>query len=183
MRLPSVGRVLITGPSNVGKTRLTAEALAEWVERRGARGVAILEFAPEIERNGVLLGGRLSRFTDLPGDAWIGVLDAHAPRTEGETDEEARELARENAVQAMDVIEAMPSSAAIFVNDATIPFQHEVGDIEALLAACEGADLVVMNAFSGEELGENDPISRREREARTRLEEWADAHERLGNSG
>lgn len=178
-RLPASGRVLLTGPSNAGKTRLTARALERWVREHGGEDVAVLEFAPEIERDGVLLGGRLSRFTGLPEEAWVGTLDANAPRAESETEEEARELARENARGGTELIEAMPSSRAVFVNDATIPLQ-DAGDVEALLAACEGAELVVMNAFSGNELGTDDPISRREREARAKLVEWAGVHERLG---
>lgn len=179
MSLPTSGRVLITGPSNVGKTRLTARALAGWVEDRGAEGVTILDFAPEVERDGVLLGGRLDRFLDVPDGAWVGVLDARAPRAESESEAEARELARKNARGGMDLVESLPPSRAVFVNDATIPLQHEAGDVEALLAACADAELVVMNAFSGEELGIDDPISRREREARERLIEWADTHEEL----
>ncbi len=179
MSLPSAGRVLLTGPSNVGKTRHTARSLAEWVEARGAEGVAILDFPPEVEREGVLLGGQLSRFIDLPEGAWTGVLDARAPRAEGKTDEKACELARENAREGMELVESMPSSTAAFANDTRIPFQYEAGEIEALLAACVGAELVVMNAFSGSELGIADPISRREREARRELEAWADTHERL----
>lgn len=179
MSLPTTGRVLITGPSNAGKTRLTARALAGWIETRGADGVAILDFAPELERDGGLLGGRLDRFVDVPEGAWVGVLDAHAPRAEGTTEKGVHELARENARGGTDLVESLPASRAVFVNDATIPFQHEAGDVEALLAACENAGLVVMNAFSGEELGTDDPISRREREARERLIEWADTHEEL----
>ncbi|MDL5360889.1 hypothetical protein [Halalkalicoccus sp. NIPERK01] len=179
MTLPTSGRVLLTGPSNVGKTRLTAGALAAWVEEHGAENVAVLEFAPEVERDGVLLGGRLDRFTDLPDRAWVGVLDAYAPRAAGDTETEALDLARENARNGMKLVESMPPSRAVFVNDATIPFQHETGDVEALLAACEDSEFVVMNAFSGDELGIDDPISRRERAARRRLAEWADTHERL----
>jgi hypothetical protein len=179
MTLPTSGRLLVTGPSNAGKTRLTARALAAWVEEHGPEGVAILEFAPEIERDGVLLGGRLDRFTDLPDRAWTGVLDAHAPRAGGTTSVETRELARENARNGMTLVESMPPSHAVFVNDATIPFQHEVGDLTALLAACEDSEFVAMNAFSGSDLGTEDPISRRERAARRRLVEWVDTHERL----
>lgn len=181
-RLPLSGRILITGPSNAGKTRLTARVLERWVEEHEAGGVALLEFAPEIERGDLLLGGRLSRFTDLPDDVWVGTLDARAPRAEGTSEVETRELARENARGGRDLIESMPSARVVFVNDATIPFQHAV-DVGTLLAACEDADLVVMNAFAGDELGTDDPISRREREARARLVEWADVHERLGEDG
>ncbi len=171
--------MLLTGPSNVGKTRLTARTLERWIGAHDAEGVVILDFAPEIERDGVLLGGRLSRFVDIPETAWIGALDAHAPRAEGETPTEARRLARENAERARVLIEEAPEAEAVFVNDATIPFQHEGSDVEALLAACADAELVVMNAFSGQELGTNDPISRRERKARERLIEWAGTHETL----
>lgn len=177
--LPLRGRVLLTGPSNVGKTRLTARTLERWIDARGAEGVVIFDFAPEIERDGILLGGRLSRFVDIPEAAWTGVLDAHAPRAEGETPAEERRLARENAERAMALIEETPAMDAAFVNDATIPFQHEAGDVEALLAACTDAERVVMNAFSSQELGTDDPISRRERKVRERLVEWADIHETL----
>lgn len=177
--LPLEGRVLVTGPSNVGKTRLTARALERWVATHGAEEVVILDFAPEVERDGVLVGGRLSRFTDLPEAAWVGVLDAHAPRLGGETAAETRRLARENAERSMALIESVPEMEAAFVNDATIPFQHETGDLDALLAACEDANLVVMNAVADEMLGTDDPISRREREARRRLIGWAETHERL----
>lgn len=179
IELPLRGRVLLTGPSNVGKTRLTARALERWIDARGAEGVVVLDFAPEIERDGILLGGRLSRFVDLPAAAWVGTLDAHAPRAEGETPAEASRLARENAERAMALIEETPAMEAAFVNDATIPLQHEAGDVEALLSVCADAELVVMNAFSGEELGTDDPISRREREVRERLIEWVDTHETL----
>ncbi|ADJ15232.1 hypothetical protein [Halalkalicoccus jeotgali] len=178
MTLPTSGRILLTGPSNVGKTRQTARALAAWVEEHGAEGVAILEFAPQLEREGVLLGGRLDRFIHLPERAWTGILDARAPRAEGDTEAKALALARANAREGIQLIESMPPSRAVFVNDATIPFQH-AGDVEALLVACEGAEFVVMNAFAGEELGTDDLISRREREARRRLADWADTHEEL----
>lgn len=177
--LPLRGRVLLTGPSNVGKTRLTARTLERWIDARDAEGVVILDFAPEIERDGILLGGRLSRFVDLPAAAWVGALDAHAPRAEGETPAEERRLARENAERARVLIEEAPEAEAVFVNDATIPFQHEGGNVEALLAACTDAELVVMNAFSIQELGTDDPISRRERKVRERLIRWADVHETL----
>lgn len=179
MRVPTSGRVLLTGPSNVGKTRLTARAFAAWVEEHGPDDVAILDFAPEIEREGILLGGRLDRFLDVPDRAWAGILDAHAPRAASDTEKEALDLARENAVNGMKLVEALPPSRAVFVNDATIPFQHETGDVEAMLSACEDSEFVVINAFSGNELGTEDPISRREREARRRLAEWADIHETL----
>jgi len=73
------GTTLITGPSNAGKTRLTARALDSWVERHGTSGVVVFEFGPEFEHERRLLGGRLSRFGALPDGVWQGVLDAHAP--------------------------------------------------------------------------------------------------------
>ncbi len=179
--LPTRGRILITGPSNSGKTYLTARALENWVDGQGDDSVAVLDFAPELKRDGVVLGGRLERETDLPPAAWVGVLDAHAPRSEGETLEASRELARENAQRANRLFEGMPAAPkAVFVNDATIPFQHEAGTLETLCARCESAELVVINAFESDELGTDDPISRRERRVLEQLDQWADRRIRLG---
>ena len=172
---PLSGSTLITGPSNTGKTRLSYRALTTWVEREGADGVVVLEFAPELERDGRVLGGRLDRFGPLPEDIWVGVVDAHAPRAEGKTDEASVELARENAERAAAVLaEAPESPSAVFVNDATIPFQHESGDLEALTDYCNRAHYAVLNAFESDELGTDDPVSRQERAALARLKAWAD---------
>jgi len=180
--LPTRGRILITGPANAGKTYQTARAIENWVDRHGADGVVVLDFAPELERDGAVLGGRLERETDLPPEAWTGVLEAHAPRSQGETLEESRELARENARRATQLFSRMPSAPkAVFVNDATIPFQHETGTLETLCARCESADLVVVNAFESDELGTDDPISLRERKVLEQLNRWAER--RIGLDG
>ncbi|GAB3040372.1 hypothetical protein [Natronobiforma cellulositropha] len=180
-RIPETGRVLVTGPSNVGKTRLTARALERWLATRGPDGVAVLEFAPELERDGRLLGGRLERFTEYPPAVWAGVLEAHAPRAAAATATEAQALARENARRATAILESVPADpAAVFVNDATIPFQHGSAEPSALLARCADADLVVANAFESDELGVDDPLSRRERRVLETLSAWADVHVRLG---
>jgi hypothetical protein len=166
--------LLILGPANVGKTRLTARALAAWIEREGPRGVVVLDFAPELRREGRLLGGRLDRFTDIPGDAWRGVIEARAPRAEGEDDGAALELARDNAARGRRVLEAAPPDpSAVFVNDATIPFQ--AGDDPGTLTEyCGESETAVLNAFSGEELGVADPVSRNERSALEKLRTWDD---------
>ncbi len=178
--LPTSGRILITGPSNSGKTYLTARAIEDWVDQHGTDGVAILDFAPELERDGAVLGGRLEREIALPSGAWVGVLEAHAPRSEGKTLEAARELARENARRATQLLEEMPRNPrAVFVNDATIPFQHEAGTLETLCARCESAELVVVNAFESDELGTDDPISKRERAVLEQLDRWAERRIRL----
>lgn len=172
---PLSGSTLVTGPSNAGKTRLTYRALGEWVGRNGADGVVVLEFAPELEREGRILGGRLDRFGPLPGDAWVGVLDAHAPRAQGATEEESVELARENAERAARILEAAPDDpVAVFVNDATIALQHGSGDVGRLTAYCDRAECAVLNAFESDELGTDDPVSRRERAALAALHDWAD---------
>ena len=171
---PLSGSTLILGPSQVGKTRLTAAALDAWVADHGADGVVVLEFAPELELNGELLGGRLDRFTTVPDEAWHGVLDAHAPRAEGATDEERVALARDNAAGASEIIDAAPAPRAVFVNDATIPLQHESVQPERLTAYCDRAGCAVLNAFDSDELGTDDPVSRRERSALATLEAWAD---------
>lgn len=51
--------------------------------------------------------------------------------------------------------------AAVFANDATIPFQHERGDPDRLADYCEGAT-TVLNAFESDELGTSDAVSRAE---------------------
>lgn len=173
--LPRSGTVLITGPSNVGKTRLTARALERWVRENGASGVVVLDFAPELHRDGRLLGGRLGRFTEVPDDAWTGVIDAHAPRAESDDERVAVERARENADNAATLFSAAPSDPrAVFVNDATIPFQHESGSVDALLTYCDRASVAVLNAFESDELGDEDRVSRQERATLRALRARAD---------
>ncbi|MCG1004767.1 MULTISPECIES: hypothetical protein [Halobacterium] len=173
--VPLEGSTLLVGPSQAGKTRRTARALDAWTDRHGAAGVVVLEFAPEVERDGALLGGRLDRFTPVPDDAWHGVLDAHAPRTAGETDAEAAALAADNADRATRLLDAAPDDpAAVFVNDATIPLQADVIAPRRLATYCEQARCAVLNAYDGESLGTDDPVSRREREALAALRAWAD---------
>lgn len=173
--VPLAGSTLVTGPSNVGKTRLTAGALASWLERHGPDGVVVFDFAPIVERDGRVLGGRLTRFFDVPDDVWYGILDAHAPRADSDDAAGALTLARENAEGAAAILAAAPPDpSAVFANDATIPFQHGAGDLEGFLAYCDRADCAVLNAFDSDELGTDDPVSRRERTSLARLRGWAD---------
>jgi hypothetical protein len=196
--VPPAGTTLLVGPSNVGKTTRTARALDAWVAARGARDVVVLDFGPELERDGRLLGGRLERFTDVLDDAdpisadghttvrrsteglWHGVLDAHAPRAEGATAAEAVTLARENARRAARLLDRAPSTPrAVFVNDATIALQHPTGDADRLLSYCGRADAAVVNAFESDELGTDDRVSRQERRALDALASGADRIVRL----
>ena len=172
--VPLSGMTLLVGPSGVGKTRRTAHALDAWLDRHGTEGVVVLEFAPEVERDGRLLGGRLDRFTTVPDEVWHGVLDAHAPRADAADEREAVKLARENAVRAERLVKAAPDPRALFVNDATIPLQHEAGDPSRLTDIADRADCAVLNAFESDELGTENPISRREREMLAHLRSWAD---------
>jgi hypothetical protein len=168
-----VGTTLLTGPSNTGKTRLTARAIETWVTDCGPAGVAVLDFAPEIERDGRLLGGRLSRFTTVPSGAWYGVLKAHAPRAEGESDATVHELAATNSENAVRLLDAAPADpTVVFVNDATIPFQS--GDLAPcrLTEYCDRAEVAVLNAFESDELGTNHSVSRHERDALDVLKGW-----------
>jgi hypothetical protein len=174
--VPATGRTVLTGPSNAGKTRRTAAALREYIDRYGRGGVVVLDFAPTVVRDGAVLGGRLDRF-DVPRVAWTGTLVAHAPRAESGGDpERALELARANGRNAERLFDAAPPARAVFINDATIPFQA-TGDPSPLDAACGGASLVVANAFDGD-LGEG-PVSDAERTALDRLTEWVDRRVRL----
>jgi GTPase SAR1 family protein len=172
--IPLEGSTLVVGPSNAGKTRLTAQALDRWIDRRGPAGVIVLEFAPELERDGTVLGGRLTRFTTVPDGAFHGVLQAYAPRAESD-DRPSLALARENAERAFRVLAAAPDDpVAVFVNDATIPLQADADRADALTDYCDRASVAVCNAFESDDLGVEDPVSRNERAALARLRNWAD---------
>jgi hypothetical protein len=177
---PLAGSTLIVGPSNVGKTRLTAAALTAWLDREGTGGVVVFEFAPEVERDGRVLGGRLDRFMAVPRGVWHGVLDAHAPRTTAATDDEALALAADNASRAAELFDAAPADPrAVFVNDVTIPFGTPDADPARLLDYCAGAEVAVLNALESDELGTDDPVSRAEREALAALRSGVDRVRRL----
>jgi len=172
---PLSGSTLVTGPSNAGKTRTTAAALDAWLDREGTEGVVVLDFAPEVERDGTILGGRLDRFITVPETVWVGRIDASAPRAGSETDEQAVALARENTCRAEREMDRLPPNPrAVFVNDATIPFQHDSAAVSRLTGYCDGADVAVLNAFDSDELGVDNPVSRAERDALDRLRRWAD---------
>jgi hypothetical protein len=178
---PLSGTTLVVGPSDAGKTHLTAEALDEWVAREGPAGVVVLEFGPEVERDGTVLGGRLDRFTTPPPGAWHGVLDAHAPRATADTEAKAVELAADNARRATRLFDAAPADPrAVFVNDATIPFQHPGGDPDRLLDYCRRAEMAVLNALSGDALAGDDAVSRVERETLAAFRDGVDRVVELG---
>ncbi|WP_181685951.1 hypothetical protein [Halorhabdus salina] len=172
--VPLSGTTLLAGPSQTGKTRRTAQTLDAWLDRHGSEDVVVFEFAPEVERDGRLLGGRLDQFTTVPDDVWHGVLDAHAPRTDASTEAEAIALARDNAERAGTILDAAPKPEALFVNDATIPFQHERGEVSALLDHVADATCAVLNAFESDELGTENPVSRRERAVLKTLRDQVD---------
>jgi hypothetical protein len=167
------GTTLLTGPSNVGKTRLTARAMDVWIADCGPTGIAVLDFAPEVERNGRLLGGRLSQFRTVPCGVWYGILKAHAPRTEGESDTAIHELATVNSENAARLLDAAPTEpTAVFVNDATIPFQSGELAPRHLTDYCDRAEVAVLNAFESDELGMDDRVSRHEQDTLDVLQTW-----------
>jgi hypothetical protein len=173
--VPLTGTTLVVGPSNVGKTRLTARALTAWLEREGTDGVVVLEFAPEVERDGRILGGRLDRFGTPPADVWRGVLDAHAPRATAGSEGEAVDLAADNARRAGELFDRVPADPrAVFVNDATIPFQTPESDPSRLLDYCDRSETAVLNALSGDAIAGDDPVSRAERRTLSTLRQRAD---------
>ncbi|EMA07699.1 hypothetical protein SAMN05443574_106102 [Haloarcula vallismortis] len=175
VEFPLSGSTLVTGPSNAGKTRTTAAAIDAWLDREGTAGVVVLDFAPELERDGTVLGGRLDRFITVPETVWAGRIDASAPRAESGTDEQAVALAQENARLAQREMDRLPPNPrAVFVNDATIPFQYDSVAVCRLTEYCDGADVAVLNAFDSDELGLDNPVSRTERDAVDRLRAWAD---------
>jgi len=172
--VPLFGATLVVGPSNVGKTRLTARSLDEWVAEHGPEGCVVLDFAPMVERDGETLGGPLTQFTTVPDEATHGVVDAHAPRAEGADNAEALALAEANATAAAEHVEAAPADPrAVFVNDATIALQADPA-VERLTGYCDRADCAVLNAFESDELGVDSPVSSNEREALDTLRAWAD---------
>lgn len=178
---PLSGTTLVVGPSNAGKTRLTARALDAWVAARGTEGVVVFDFAPVVERDGRVLGGRLTRFTTPPDGAWYGVLDAHASRADSDDETGATRLAADNAARAATLFDsAPPTPTAVFVNDATIPFQHSSGNLSRFLDYCDSAAVVVCNAFESDALGVDDAVSREEQRTLERLKRWADRTAALG---
>lgn len=172
---PLDGGTLILGPSNAGKTRLTAQALELWLADHGPEGVVVFEFGPELRHGGRVLGGRLDRFVTVPDRCWHGVVETHAPRAEGPSTEATVGLARDNARRAADLLTEAPADPeAVFVNDATIPFQHPWGDPTRLTTYCDSARCAVMNAFDSDELGTDDPVSRAEAAVLDTFKSWAD---------
>lgn len=172
---PLDGSMLVVGPSNAGKTRLTARALDAWVAAYGPDGVVAVDFAPVLVRDGRTLGGRLTQFTDVPDESWYGVLDAHAPRAESDDEASAASLATDNAERAATLLREAPSDpTAVFVNDATIPFQSPTSSVSPSLLTtyCDAADVAVLNAFESDELGVDDAVSRAERRALAELKSW-----------
>lgn len=172
---PLEGTTLVVGPSNVGKTRLTARALEEWVTERGPAGCVVLDFAPTVERDGKTLGGHLTQFTTIPEGVYYGEVDAHAPRSEGETDADALALAKANATACtMRLDDAPPDPRAIFVNDATIAVQADTAMTGRLTDYCDRAEAAVLNAFESDELGVENPVSRNELAGLEALRSWTD---------
>ncbi|MFW6447999.1 MAG: hypothetical protein ACOC0X_00500 [Halobacteriota archaeon] len=175
MTVPLSGRTAIVGPSGIGKTRLTARAFEAWVDRFGAAGTVALDFGPEVDVDGRTVGRRLDRFVPIPAEAWYGVLDAHGPRTEGSTPVAVAALARENAAGAERLLDAAPASpAAVFVNDVTIAAHHDRRVFERVLEYAALARCAVVNGYDGQDLGDDDPLTRRERVAIDHLIGWAD---------
>ncbi|MBX0287368.1 hypothetical protein EGH22_13610 [Halomicroarcula sp. F28] len=175
LSVPLYGTTLVVGPSNVGKTQLTARTLDSWVDEHGPEGIVVLDFAPTVERDGKILGGPLTQFTTVPDGAYHGVVDAHAPRSEGTDDAETLALAVTNADNAAAMLDAAPADpAAVFVNDATIALQSDRALTERLTDYCDRADCAVLNAFESDELGVENPVSENERAALAALRAWAD---------
>lgn len=182
--IPLAGTTLITGPSNTGKTRLTAPALDAWISRHGPDDVVVFEFGPEVRCNGRVFGRWLTQFTEIPNGAWQGVLDAHAPRLEGASTAETIELARENMLGASQLLDNAPENpAAVFVNDATVGFQHPSSTPEELTAYCNRAELAIVNAFEDTTPGATDQISRANSRTIQTLATWADRRVSLKANG
>lgn len=177
---PLEGSTLIVGPSGVGKTRLTARALSTWLDQHGPAGVVILDFGPEVEHQGKILGGRLDRFVDIPDSVWYAHLESNAPRAKGEDPAEIRHLASENAEGGRRLLEDAPDQPmAVFVNDVTLIAHVPDNPLEDLLDYSSEGRCTVLNAYEGTSLGGDDPISTQERRTVARLRRWADREIRL----
>ncbi|TKX50294.1 hypothetical protein EXE49_06755 [Halorubrum sp. ASP121] len=174
-QIPLTGRTLIVGSSGVGKTSLTARTLTNWLEDGRTQETVVFEFGPELGRTDRVVGRRLCRFVEIPDQVWINPVEANAPRSQGSETADVLKLARENAERANRRFNDAPSApAAVFVNDATIGFQHEAGDLDKFIEYCSQADCVVVNAYEGDEFGRDDPVSRREQTVLRRLRSWTD---------
>ena len=112
---------------------------------------------------------------------------------------EAAALAADNAHRAADIVDAAPASPrAVFVNDATIPFQTPDADPGVLLDYCGRAEVAVLNALEsgvsktprkdGEAVDADaivgsDSVSRAERATLAALRDRADRVIRLDDDG
>lgn len=173
--VPLSGRTLILGPLQTGKTRLTAATLSRWVERHGSDGVVVLDLAPIIETDQGIIGGRLDRFLDVPETSWYGSIDARGPRSEADTPQEQLNLAELNSIQTRDLLDRAPDDpTAVFVNDITLGLQFDPDLISEFIDYTAKARCVVLNAYEGDELRGDDPISANERTAIERLRDWVD---------
>lgn len=179
--VPLTGITLIVGPLQAGKTNATAAILRRWLDRHGTSDVVILDFAPSIPTEDGVIGGKIDRFIELPDSVWYGTIEARGPRSEGDSIAEMRSLAKQNADRVRHVLKRAPTSPrAVFVNDVTIGYQHDPDELDMLQGYCQEATCVVLNAYKGDELTRDDPISTNERAVIDRLRQWSDREIRLG---
>ncbi len=166
-------RILITGETSSGKTKVTASLLREAISRIEPAQITVLDFAPARRTiNGLRIGGRISDF--LPGPK-CGVYEpsapVRAPRLEGHHAEEVLKLAEDNAVLTSALLRrylALPTSC-LFINDLTIHLH--AGDPNLLLEAIKRSETFVGNAYSGSSLAPDygSGLSGRERELLQRV--------------
>ncbi|XGI84010.1 hypothetical protein ACEU6E_01805 [Halorutilales archaeon Cl-col2-1] len=153
------GSILVSGGLNVGKTRLTAETLVRYADKYPEAETVLLDFAPELMKDGDLVGGHVSRFVDVPETVSEYVLEANAPRLESDTEDGAVELARENHDKGVGLVESAPHDPdAVFVNDATIPFQYPDSDSGTLVEYCERADDCLLNVYDPRSGGDTETV-------------------------
>lgn len=168
------GRVVIVGPTGVGKTQATKQLLENWVDDYGTDGVVVFDFGPERQRGSHIVGRRLQRFGPLPDGVWLQEIDMNAPRLDALQESDRAMLARENAKRAQKAFKDSPKPwRGVFVNDATLAFHDAHSDVKAFLDSCASCDVVVINALASADFIGDDPISRRERMVVRTLKEWA----------
>lgn len=169
------GSTLVVGPTNVGKTRLTAGAMRRWIGRHGPEGVVVIDLAPDLVVDGRRIGGPIERFEPVPDGVWFARVETDGPRTEGVDGADTAGIAARNADRATRAFRAAPADpVAVFVNDVTLALHDDVGRVGGITAYCDRARCAVVNAHEGGDLDRDDAISRREREAVRRLVDWAD---------
>ena len=166
---------LILGEVNTGKTSLCRDVLLQMLQRGLAGRITIIDLAPEIPETMMLnrkmkgIGGKL-----LPPEK-ENVIYLSAPlvppRLTSKTEEEAIEIAQQNALKIMNLLEEYNRFARniLFVNDISLSLQAETA--ERVVKLMRKAETVVANGYYGKKLGAS-ILSQRERQEMELLKKY-----------